>query len=91
MPTQIQQDMINLQEQILDNKYYDRLYARCLKEHDMSNESIKAAEHTDHEIVSMANTFWFELPDSPSIRTSEFFALCSIAEHCFDGGEDQEP
>ena len=88
MTTQIQRDMTELQTQILDNGYYVGYYARALRKHGMTVESIREAEHPDKQLVEMANTFWFDLPDGPEIRTEEFFALCKIAEHCFDGPED---
>ena len=82
--TQIQRDMAELQTQILDEGYYVGYYARALRKHGMTVDSIRESEVGDKQIVNMANTFWFNLPDGPEIRTPEFFALCKIAEHCFD-------
>jgi len=87
MTTPIQRQAMELQDAIFAEVYYERIYLAALGKHNMSTASIDQSEFTDEQLVSMANTFWFALPDSPSIRREPFFQLCSIAEHCFDGPE----
>ncbi len=88
MTTDIQRQAIELQDAIFKEDYYKNLYLASLGKHHMSTASIDQSEFTDQQLVSMANTFWFALPDSPVIRRTPFFQLCSIAEHCFDGPEE---
>lgn len=90
MPTEIQRNAQELQCAIIDNDYYVKLYSAALKRHGMTADGVDEAEFTDAKLVDMANTFWFALPDSPSIRREPFFQLCNIAEHCFDGPEDDD-
>ena len=84
MSTEIQKQAMELQDAVYKQKYYIPLYEKALGKHGMSVASIDQAEFTDKQLVSMANTFWFALPDSPVIRQDPFFMLCRIAEHCFD-------
>lgn len=82
--TNIQQAMIDLQQQIMDNDYYVELYDLSLIGNQMHFDGITEEEYSDDQIINLCNDFWLALPDSPSIRRQPFFALCDIAEHCFD-------
>ena len=84
MSTEIQKQAMALQDSVYTQKYYVPLYEKALAKHGMTVMAINQSWHTDKQLVSMANTFWFALPDSPTIRTDTFFMLCRIAEHCFD-------
>lgn len=89
MPTQLQQDMVALQDQVIKENYYVDLYQRALKAYNMTQEDIKNFAYNDAKIVDMTNSFWFELPESPAVRRDPFWALCNIAEHCFDDEVDE--
>lgn len=89
MSTQIQQDAIKLQEQVFSEDYYIHLYTHALKTYGMTTEGVTAGEYEDAKIVNMANSFWFTLPDSMAIRRQPFYLLCDIAEHCFDGPDEE--
>jgi len=82
--TQIQQQMKLVQQQIIDNAYYEGLYNKCLTLFGMSRIGIQSCSYSDSDIVSLANSFWMALPDNTSIRRQPFFQLCDIAESCFD-------
>ena len=84
MITEIQKQAMALQDAIYAQKYYIPLYEKALAKHGMTDMAINQSWHTDKQLVSMANTFWFALPDSPVIRKEPFFMLWAIAEHCFD-------
>lgn len=90
MTTDIQRKAIDLQQAVFDNDYFKHLYLASLGKHNMSTASIDQSEFSDSEIVSMANTFWFALPDSHACRREPFWQLCDIAEHCFDGEPEDE-
>lgn len=85
--TPIQQAMIDLQTDISCKDYFVDLYFLCLDSKSMTAEGIHESEYSDEQIINLCNDFWLALPDSPSIRRQPFFALCDIAEKCFDEGE----
>jgi hypothetical protein len=89
MSTDIKQDAQKLQEEIFEQDYYIHLYLAALAQHGMTKEGISQGEFDENTIVNMANSFWFALPDSMAIRRQPFYRLCDIAEHCFDGPEEE--
>lgn len=87
--TPIQQAMIDLQQQIYDSDYFLDTYDRVVKQNNMFQLWIGKGSYPDDTIIMFCNNFWLALPDSPSIRRQPFFALCDIAEKCFDEGEEE--
>lgn len=80
MTTQIQRKFKELFVDVMREQYYVEDFERCLQLNGMDVEGVAIDEYDDAKLVSMANDFWFELPDGPQIRTSTFFKLCEIAE-----------
>ena len=86
--TKIQEQVVAVQDRIYREEYYPHLWDRSLARYNMSTASIDQHEHDDKRLVAMVNHFWMLLPDSPEIRTGPFFAVCDVAEHCFDEDDD---
>ena len=84
MMTTLSDKMVELQSSIFKTNFYVPLYVEALKQNNMSTATVDQREHSVREIVRLANSFWFLLPDSPAIRTPVFFQLCSIAETDWD-------
>lgn len=79
----LQNRVAALQKRIFDEDYYTELWLRALNEHGSSTLTIDQGEHSDKELIELANTFWWCLPDSPVIRRGPFFELCDVAELCY--------
>lgn len=85
----IQDKVIKLQGRIYRESYYERLWDKALMRFGMSVASIDQHEHADKQLVQLVDYFWQLLPDSAEVRHGPFFDVCDIAEHIFDGEEDQ--
>lgn len=84
MATEIQKQASQVQGQIFDEQFYVPQFLKVLGRHGMSVASIDQSEFADKQLVEMFHAFWEELPDSPEIRRTPFFAICDIAQNLFD-------
>ena len=87
MTTTVQEQMKQLVDAIAMEQYFVPLFKATMSGHGMTIDGVKAEEYSDSKIVDMVNDFWFELPDSPTIRRIPFGLVCDIAQNA---GEEPE-
>lgn len=85
----IQTKIIALQKRIFNEGYYTDLWCKALEKHGVTAATID--QQSSASLISLANTFWWYLPDSAAIRTGPFWELCDIAEQDPADWTDQEP
>lgn len=80
MTTTVQEQMKDLVVAINTEQYFVPLFQATMEGHGFTIEGVQGESYTDSEIVSLVNDFWFELPDSPTIRRVPFGLVCDIAQ-----------
>lgn len=68
------------QSQIFSGDFYRNRYVACLKKHGMTSEGIEKKEYSNAKLHTLWEEFWWQLPDSPSIRVEPFFLICDLCE-----------
>lgn len=85
--TSIQTSFSELIAAIHREQYFVPLFEATMAGHGMDVDSADAGLFDDGAIIDMVNDFWFELPDSPTIRRIPFGLVCDIAQNA---GEEPE-
>lgn len=73
-----------LQEKVIANDYYTRIWDGVLKVMGMDRSGVSANAHDTDKLRSFVFEFWAALPDSMSIRREPFFELCDLCEQDFE-------
>ena len=68
------------QAQIYSTGYYTNRYEACLKKHGMTRIDVEKKLYTAPKLHALWEEFWWQLPDSPSIRVEPFFMICDLCE-----------
>lgn len=69
-----------LQIEILQEDFYIERYKNVLKKHGLTIEQVQGEGLSKDTLHVIWESFWWALPDSPSIRTPIFFKVCDLCE-----------
>jgi len=66
---------------VLDENYYSELFCGIVVDrgYDVLDEVLDEADRL--KIYNLWDDFWYNLPDSPEIRTGPFFDICNLCEN----------
>ena len=68
------------QTQIFSTDFYSAKYLACLKKLDMTSIDVEKKNYTPEKLHTLWEEFWWQLPDSSSIRRDPFFLICELCE-----------
>lgn len=70
----------DLQEHIMNEDYFHDVYEIALANAGMNKRGVAYSSYTNEALNNMLNNFWFELPDTQTIRREPFFRLCELCQ-----------
>lgn len=80
MSTAYQLRSAAVQNEIISADFYTRLYLGCLKQRGMTQVDVEKKLYPNAKLNALWEDFWWQLPDSPSIRSGPFFLVCDLCE-----------